>query len=446
MLGFRFQFSSDDVDTILSPLREYFHDFILFCLLIQPYEDSARSDEPTRVYSDESSVQAEDFFRAVSLANDKLFLLTEPRNAFEHVIDPSPALHQLATNPIQPPIALFWSSHGAACLLPIEEAKELYFRELSEVTDASLVNHKLHLRAKQGRSKRLLHLSDLHFGDLYSDSWRSYIKTHLRTLLQRIDRIIVTGDLINTPIQKYLDQYFEFRHDIRQMTGHDLIVIPGNHDVRPMGNSISHLLRPTYQLFAEIGWQQVIIDDQIKCLFFCFNSSEGGSLARGHVTAEQLRRVATTYQAICATRGVAGLDSYLKIALVHHHPYSYVTKATALYDRILRWITRDEDLFTRFENADLFLQWCATRGVSVILHGHKHVPHYIAAALRINNQDHRLLVIGCGSTTGAEKSELCYDVLSINPATNRCAVTFYHDPSGTGAGFRRQQITVDLRR
>src|SRR5262249_49722319 len=99
----------------------------------------------------------------------------------------------------------------------------------------------------------------------------------------------------------------------------------------------------------------------------------------------------------------------------------------------------------RFIYADLFLEWCAARGVSVILHGHKHVPHRIAATISVNNHAHRLLVIGCGSTTGAEKSALSYDVLSVNPATNRCAVTFYHDPSGSGEGFRIQQITVDLR-
>lgn len=436
----RFQLPPHDVGAILAPLKDLFEDFVLFGLVIQPPGD--------RAHLDDASGTAEEFFREIASEDrrDTLFLLSESREELGDVLDPSPALQELANQPNPPPATLLWSRSGAACSLPIDEAKEFYLKELADAKDRATVDAKLRSKAEaQARSKRLLHLSDFHFGDHSSDSARGYIKSHFRSFLEGIDRIVVTGDLINTPNPELLDEYFEFRNDVRGMTQHNLIVIPGNHDARPMGNAIAHLLRPTYQLVAEIDWRQIVVDDNMKCIFFCFNSNEGGSLARGRISSDQLRRMATAYQQECAQNKSKNLEAYFKIALIHHHPYRYVTTATALYDRILRWITRDEDAFTRLENADLFLEWCANRGISVILHGHKHVPHRIAATIRVNNVAHRLFVIGCGSTTGAEKSSLCYDVLSINPDRNRCAVTFYHDPSRSGSGFRVQQITIDLR-
>jgi hypothetical protein len=139
------------------------------------------------------------------------------------------------------------------------------------------------------------------------------------------------------------------------------------------------------------------------------------------------------------------IDSYTKIALVHHHPFAYETVPTTRYDTFLRQITGDEDSFTRFENAEQFVSWCAERKVSLILHGHKHVPHHVQANVDVAGQSHTLVSVGCGSTTGAEGSPLCYDVVSLDPATGRWGVTFHYDASKSGAGFRQQEIITDTR-
>src|SRR5262245_7243320 len=55
------------------------------------------------------------------------------------------------------------------------------------------------------------------------------------------------------------------------------------------------------------------------------------------------------------------------------------------------------------------LSWCAERGVSLILHGHKHVPHHVQATISAGSREHSMVVVGCGSTTGAEARPLCYD-------------------------------------
>ena len=53
-----------------------------------------------------------------------------------------------------------------------------------------------------------------------------------------IDRVVVTGDLFNTPEAKLRDEFLDFSADVQRMTKKPLIVIPGNHDVRPSGNRV----------------------------------------------------------------------------------------------------------------------------------------------------------------------------------------------------------------
>jgi hypothetical protein len=55
------------------------------------------------------------------------------------------------------------------------------------------------------------------------------------------------------------------------------------------------------------------------------------------------------------------------------------------------------------------------------------------------------MVVGCGSTTGCEGTPLCFDVVSLNPATRQWSVIFYEDASRAGAGFRAKELTIDRR-
>ena len=198
----------------------------------------------------------------------------------------------------------------------------------------------------------------------------------------------------------------------------------------------------------DIGWQPLVIDDDLECVFFCFNSVEVGNLARGSVTDSQRMRIASLFNEQLAERrrnGENDLNAYTRIALVHHHPFAYETVPTAGYDTFLRVITGNEDTFTRFEEAEQFISWCAERQVSLILHGHKHVPHHVQADVDVRGQRHTMVAVGCGSTTGAENSPLCYDVVSLNPTSGRWGVSFYCDASNSGAGFRQQEIIADTR-
>jgi predicted phosphodiesterase len=428
--------SSQTAARLLTPLREFFTGYAL-CGLVIPDQDSQL---------------AANFFEdaAISSGSNGLFLMPDRVDRTVNVLDPFPPLRALAETPVQAPVVAFWTPMGGACALPLVNAEEFYEKTLRPLLGEGVIelDRAIRTRATDIATGRIIHLSDLHFGDTRSDLPRQYIKAHLTNIVKNNDRVVVTGDLMNTPNKDLFDRYADFRNEVERLTSDHLIAIPGNHDVRPTGNKIPVIGQTTYELVTDIGWSPIVVDNNLGCVFLGFNSLEEGDFARGFVSDDQLYRVGIRYEQEISRQQAKGnheFPAYFKIALVHHHPYTYVTKPSAFYDKLIRLIFRDEDKFLRFDNADRFVNWCAERDVSLILHGHKHVPHHITAKVNVPNRSHEIMVVSCGSTMGAEKSALCYDVISLNKDTKRWNVIFYHDPSRSGASFREQEIEIDLR-
>jgi 3',5'-cyclic AMP phosphodiesterase CpdA len=427
------------VSFLLEPLQPFFTGYTLYALIIpeRPWDHSSPENK---------------FFQEVALSSQRegLILMPDAPPGLLHIMDPFPALQALVRMPVAAPAVVFWTRFGAACALSLEVAKEFFRNKILDRLSAGplVIDRIIRDRAAETRTQNLLHISDLHFGDSKSDDSRRYLKSHFDLILNDIDRVVVTGDLFNTPDARLRDQFLDFRSDVERMTHKPLIVIPGNHDVRPKGTKIPGLLGQTYEFVVDIGWQPLIIDDDLGCVFFCFNSVEEGNLARGTVTDSQRMRIASSFNEERARRKrqqKPDIDAFTKLALVHHHPFAYETVPTAGYDTFLRTITGSEDSFTRFEQAEQFVSWCAERKVSLILHGHKHVPHHIQANVNVDGNYQTLVAVGCGSTTGAENSPLSYDIVSLDPTTGRWGVAFYYDASKSGAGFRQQDIIADTR-
>ncbi len=371
------------------------------------------------------------------------------------IIDPFPPLRILAEYPVSVPAVVFWTFDRKSfndvqpdvCALPFSEAQQFYDNTLLESLPLGrgAVAAAIRDRMAKATTKHILQLSDLHFGDSAADSRRRYIKGHLDTFDKKIDCILITGDLCDTPNRKLRNQYTEFRSDLgRVLNKRDVIIVPGNHDVRKMG-----IVGNNYEFVFDLGFRPIVVEEELRCVFFCFNSVEGGHLARGFISDEQLMRSAAEYEELIAERKrlkKSDLKDFLKICVLHHHPVAYETVPTTLYDKVLRMVTRDEDSLTRLENADRFLTWCADRKIALIVHGHKHVPRHVRLAIAASDKRSRTIeVVGCGSTTGVEESELCYVIISVDPTTRRWGISFYHDPSASGAGFRSHEIAIDTR-
>lgn len=417
------------VAEILGPLRKFFTGYTIYAMMFP--EKGIWERDP----------KVEEFFREAAIAMGSEGLILNPYGVGKllDVIDPFPALRALADTPIAPPSVVFWTVTADVCVLPLIEATT-FFREriLGALGDGiGMIAEILKEKSEHTRTKRILQMSDLHFGKPEAARRRRYLKGHLEDILDNIDRVVITGDLFDEPDVVLRDEFEEFRSDVERMTQREIIVIPGNHDVRYKGNKIGSF-GSNFEQLANLRWEPIVVDDDLRAVFFCFNSAEGGDFARGLVSERQRLDRAAEYQRL--KRKAGKIEDYLKIALVHHHPYAYDAEPepTMGYQKLIAAVFDNEDVFLEFENADQFLNWCSDRGVSLILHGHKHRPRY-----KVGQEG--ILVIGCGSSTGVENSPMCYDVVTYDPETARWSVAFYHDPAADGSGFKLQSVMIDNR-
>jgi 3',5'-cyclic AMP phosphodiesterase CpdA len=251
--------------------------------------------------------------------------------------------------------------------------------------------------------------------------------------LKKVNQVVITGDLFDQPRQRHAQQYRNFTQQLQLMSGKPPIIVPGNHDQRIFGNAVFGIGRRLREL-ADLEWGDVVIDDDGQMAFFCFDSSRTGDLARGRVDQDQLLRMATAYEMKNAGQR---LDSYLKVALVHHHPYAYATyKETPIIDP-RGWVGRES--FIASQDSEKFLDWCATRGVELILHGHKHVPRLIVDHVLDKASDghtyQQITTVGCGSTLGANDSAMSFNLIEWDPGSGNWNTQFMID-RGDGSGFR----------
>jgi 3',5'-cyclic AMP phosphodiesterase CpdA len=422
------------VANVLDPLREYFTGHQIYALLV-PSADGGESE----------SLLIEELFKQFVFESELTILVLLPQSVESsiNIVDPFPALASLANRAMAAPVAIFWTREETAFALPLSKAKDFFVRYIGSGNFSSDELNKL-FRAedKKNPPKRILHLSDLHFGDPQANRRKNYLKNHIAVVAQDADRVVISGDFFDTPDADLRSIFDEFRSDLQEWTKKTPILVPGNHDVRTKGNAIKRWGRNAEHV-VDIGIEPIVIDDELRSIFYCFNSCDGGDFATGRVGEGQRLDRASRFEQLARKR--QELRSFSKIAIVHHHPYSYDTAPTTTYEKILSYLYKNPERFVAFENARDFVNWCGVRGVSLILHGHKHVPHNVMATFEVRDQTKELMVVGCGSTTGVENKPMCYNIINLDPQSGRWSVSFFHDPDGDGSGFTLQNVTLDLR-
>lgn len=415
---------------VLEPLAMVFGSYDIYILPVGSWRDSDVLDrfahEAARIPGHGILVLIPDYY--------------EPEQNVQ-VLDPSLGTREAVRNRGAWPGAIFMLRSGEANFLPIDEAR-LRVAELANVmhdygTNQARIRKVVTAptRRVQDRSpRRLLHLSDLHLGTSRAANTEVYVQTALRSHLATANQIVITGDLFDQPKRRHAQQYRNFAHQLHLLSGKAPIVVPGNHDQRIFGNAIFGVGRRLRQL-TDLQWREVVVDPEAQIAFFCFDSSRTGDLARGCVDQDQLLKMATEYE---VNNIGQALDGYLKVALVHHHPYPYVPdKETPIIDP-RGWVGRES--FLEFRESDRFLAWCASRGVELILHGHKHIPRLIVDEILNESPEgggayRQLTTVGCGSTLGANGSEMSFNIIEWDPESGNWNTQFLID-RGDGSGFR----------
>lgn len=415
------------VESTLAQLRRAFSNFSFYALLV-----AANGQHH------EASALAEHF--AFRTREHALVLLPVPNHSNDPltVLDPIPAFALAMEQRQNWPGILFWSSSGVAAFAGIDDAAGLFERLVSASQHDGQRTRELDniLRYFKMRDSgiRLLHLSDLHYGRREAVENEALLLAHLDQRLDDIHRVVITGDLFDNPSRSDAMLFRNFRASLIRRTGKDPIVIPGNHDQKWLG-SVSADLRQV----ADLEWSRLVVDHQLECSFFCFDSSKDADMARGKVTIEQMRDVATDFETLSAR--TPWIRDYLPVALVHHHPFSFEVRRETVVQRILGKLGLTDEQFMKMLDADQFLAWVAKRRIPLILHGHKHVQRLVHQAIDIGHSDYQVSAVGCGTSLGAEGYPLSYNLVIWDQSSRSWTTSFYADP-GDGSGFTRQCITA----
>ncbi len=401
-------------DRYLGELRGELSQYSLFCLVV--------GSKPSERWNELEALAKNLAFES---GRDALVLL--PRYPADltslRVLDPFPAFSEALEKAHLWPGLLVWTQSGERAFLQIESARS-FVRQLPDVLTgpSSLRELVAKFANSENRLRKLLHLSDLHFGNEEAMRNRRLLTNQLKSISNEIDRVVITGDLFDEPNEKSANSYLDFHQELTEISGDKSpITIPGNHDMRKRGNFGSY-----YEQLAGLGQQPVVVDEELALSFACFNSCEGGSSARGRISETQFVRIGTKLTEL-RTR----YPHHLQVSLLHHHPYSFEAEARTWYQRALKTVGLGDERFLLLENASEFLDWCARWQTTVVLHGHKHVARSESRTIRPEGATpFQVTAIGCGSSLGAEGSPLSYVVLSWDERTRRWVSTFYESVRG----------------
>ena len=198
------------------------------------------------------------------------------------------------------------------------------------------------------------------------------------------------------------------------------------------------LFADNYKQVALIGSTKIIVDENCKMVFICFNSSVKGSFARGKITSPQFRQLGAEYRTLTAAR--PELKEYLPIVLVHHHPFSFDVRPETWVQRALSAVGLRDDSFLEMVDAEELHRWCLDWKIKTILHGHKHKARYLEREVKRDGERMALTAIGCGSSLGAEGSAVSYNMLEWEPESQRWVASFFE--SINGGTFREIVVSV----
>lgn len=423
------------VERVLEEVRSEFSDYTLFALAVGA---GNRLHETARVIA------------SAPMYGQMLVLIPEEdttRRNFE-VLDPIPAFSVALHAASDWPGFVFWTANGVSAFVPIDGVLELMRALVDELPDRrwrgpfpgprNLVGLDSVLRRwaveRPTGSRRLLHLSDLHFGTDDATENQPLLEAELREVVKSVDRVVITGDLFDTPNKNYAALFAAFRHNITHLAGgREPIAITGNHDQRMIG-----LFGDNYKQVALIGSTKIVVDEQCQMIFICFNSSEKGSFARGKISQSQFRQVGAEFRTLTAAR--PELKAFLPIVLVHHHPFSFDVQPETWVQRALCAVGLRDETFLEMVDAGDLHRWCLDWKVKTILHGHKHKARYVEREVARDSERMLLTAIGCGSSLGAEGSPLSYNMLEWNPRSQRWVASFFE--SVNGGAFREVVASV----
>ena len=260
---------------------------------------------------------------------------------------------------------------------------------------------------------RLIHLSDLHFG---AHDPRLVEAVEARIAEEKPDLVVISGDFTQRARTDQFQQACQFLTRLKE-AGHEVLGVPGNHDV-PLHDVLRRFLSPLTRY-------QRYIDDEL-CPFHALdgaavlgiNTARSLTFSDGRISHEQMAFIRRTFDQ-------AGTVPKI---LVTHHPLF----ALPVGEEVARAVGRSE----------LALDAIAEAGVEILLAGHNHRAS-THSARDLATRAGPALVIQAGTATSVRLRDEEQSFNRIDIAGDKVTLTLqrwggHEFVSGDAQSYRRE--------
>jgi 3',5'-cyclic AMP phosphodiesterase CpdA len=253
-----------------------------------------------------------------------------------------------------------------------------------------------HGTRKTDYMRRIVHISDLHFGT----TEQKLVDALVRDIEQQApDLTVVTGDLT----QRARNREFDAARDFLQRLPQPQLVVPGNHDIAPVYKPWRRLLAPFTRFRKAITGDLDGMFDDGELMVAGLNSVTPFRFKDGAVPPRRLKRLETRMRA-----------SGTKLRVVAaHHPLVEIE-------------SRDKQELVRGQKA---LRSALERaGVHLVLAGHLHQSFSGPAKARVGRAGSLVVVQASTSTSSRRRGHAnAYNVIELEPKTVRVQVRAWNE-------------------
>ena len=236
-------------------------------------------------------------------------------------------------------------------------------------------------------TKRIAHLSDLHFGKIAHPGIVEALLKEVNGL--SLDLVAISGDLT----QRAREMEYQAAASMLQAIETETLVVPGNHDVYPWWKPFSRIFRPLGRYRRHIFGEEAPTFECDGLAVLGINSAHGRTVKGGRIGSKEREAIQDFFK--------GRTKRTFKVLVVHHH----LTQIQALGPHDVA------------RNARKTVEQAAAVKVDLVLCGHLHISHI--EPIDIVPAEHRLIIASAGTATSSRgrarhRKTNFYNIISIS--------------------------------
>ena len=236
---------------------------------------------------------------------------------------------------------------------------------------------------------RLLHLSDLHFG---AHDPRLVEAVEQRVHEEKPDLVVISGDFTQRARTEQFREACEFLDRLRE-AGHDVLGVPGNHDV-PLYDVLRRFFSPLTRYKRYIDDELCPLHELPGATVLGINTARSLTFKDGRISHEQMRFIRDTFERT---------DPKATRVLITHHPLFALP------------VGEGPELGKAIGRQEPALDAIADCGVDLLLAGHNHRASAHDARDLVTRAGSSLVIqAGTATSTRLRDEEQSFNVIDID--------------------------------